>query len=326
MSESETIVLESAQSVTALAWGAGSDRLLLGTSGGWFLQYDLSGQVTKKRKVHEGPILQVQFSPDMCFVASVGGDHTLQVGDEPTLGQLIHFQTVFGEQTLDVSWSPDGSRLVVAAGACHILEMGSLREQLLYDGHQRFWRDGLTSRVAWSPDGRQIVSGGDRGDLGTLRLWTPQKGETLAQARIHPEGVTALAWNPQGTLIASGGVNSFFTLRVWGPMTDQLLVPVPEWDSVFSLSWEEQTSCLLYAGQMAPTLVRSLYDANLYHYEKHLSEKDPEEERRYLALWSPDGKWIASCRGRSVHIWSPPGAEERSMTWRKPYDFLRSAP
>ena len=75
--------------------------------------------------------------------------------------------------------------------------------------------DQVTS-VAFSPDGRQIVSGSDDQ---TLRLWDVATGEEVRQLSGHTDQVTSMAFSPDGRQIVSG--NGDQTLRLWDVATGE---------------------------------------------------------------------------------------------------------
>ena len=76
--------------------------------------------------------------------------------------------------------------------------------------------NGVTS-VAFSPDGRHIVSGScDR----TVRVWNAQTGQiVMAPLKGHCDSVTSVAFSSDGRHIVSGSHDE--TIRVWAAQTGQ---------------------------------------------------------------------------------------------------------
>jgi tetratricopeptide (TPR) repeat protein len=69
--------------------------------------------------------------------------------------------------------------------------------------------------LAWSPDGKRLASGGHEGSVGVwaygrsglIQIWDVTLGEELLSLSGHRERVTALAWSPDGTCLASAGLD-----------------------------------------------------------------------------------------------------------------------
>src|SRR5437588_153431 len=63
--------------------------------------------------------------------------------------------------------------------------------------------------VAFSPDGKQFLSGGyDK----TVRLWDADSGKEVLKLTGHTEWVLSVAFGPEGRVLSGG---SDQTLRVW---------------------------------------------------------------------------------------------------------------
>ena len=68
--------------------------------------------------------------------------------------------------------------------------------------------------VAWSPDGRQVLSGGaDQ----TARLWDAATGKQIRVLEGHTDTVQAVAWSPDSRQILTGGQDG--TARIWDATT-----------------------------------------------------------------------------------------------------------
>jgi WD40 repeat protein len=98
--------------------------------------------------------------------------------------------------------------------------------------------------IAWSPDATQLVTA-DPG--GAVRIWD-QSVRLLQTFSGHENRVTAVAQNPDGSLIASGGRDSF--VRIWDIKTGRLIhefKPFLE-GGIVALAWQPSGKYLLVAG------------------------------------------------------------------------------
>jgi WD40 repeat protein len=72
---------------------------------------------------------------------------------------------------------------------------------------------GVLISVAFSPDGKQVVSGSDD----QVRLWDAVTGAALQTLKGHSNKVTSVAFSPDSKLIISGSGD--MTIRLWDAVT-----------------------------------------------------------------------------------------------------------
>jgi len=162
---------------------------------------------------HPNGATAVAFSPDGRYLATGARDGTVWVRDamngSPTRRLRCHTDWV---DTL--TFSPDGRRLVSSGDATvWIWDPVTGQEALTLRDHTL----GVLA-VAFSPDGRRMATGGYvKGDPG-LRLWhaaplaDEDSQEPLRVFAGHVGAVNAVAFSPDGSLLASGGDDQ--TVRV----------------------------------------------------------------------------------------------------------------
>ncbi len=97
-----------------------------------------------------------------------------------------------------------------------------------------------TDSLAFSPDGRQLLSAGRTGEI---QLWDVESGKLVRELRGHAEGVFAAIFHPDGQRIFSAGRDH--VIRVWDPVQgDELVDLTGHTNYVFSLSFSPDGATL----------------------------------------------------------------------------------
>ena len=114
----------------------------------------------------------------------------------------------------DITYSPDGSRLVVAGSiGIWLYDTATLQEINLLTGHS-----GPVEGVMFTPDG-SILASGSRDK--TVRLWDARTGEHLRTLTLHMHSVEADVFSPDGSERPRAGEYPFGTVRLWNAVTGQ---------------------------------------------------------------------------------------------------------
>jgi WD40 repeat protein len=299
--------------VTAVAWSPDGNRLASGA-------YDRTIQVWNAtdgshvftyQKHRFDAATALAWSPDGKRIASavgVGvyiwdandGGHELAYRDHGPAVDI--FSTV--------AWSPDGRHLACASGypsyqgIVYVLDALSGSDVFLYRGYE-----GPVSlqAIAWSPDGKRIASGGSDG---TVQVWDAFTGANRFIYKghvnfrydfIHSGSITAVAWSPDGTRIASAGIDS--TVQIWHALGKggHVLVyrghPLDKSDGLQGfprgVRWSSDRKRLASIGQDL-----QIWDAaNGQTLSTYPGAKSP-------LAWSPDDKRLAfASDDQTVQIW-----------------------
>jgi WD40 repeat protein len=195
-----------------------------------------------------------------------------------------------GDGLWDVSWSPDGGRLVTSAEdrTARVWEAATGRPLLVLSGHD----DGVLG-VNWSPDGARIATcSRDR----TVRVWDAGTGAQLAALPqdARPRGVV---WSPDGRSLAVPLENATTCVWDFGDRRPVVALRGHE-DWVRDAAWSP-------GGDRIATVSRDrtvrVWDAA---GGAELAVLRGHRDSVQRVAWSPDGRWLATAAGdRTARLW-----------------------
>jgi WD40 repeat protein len=136
--------------------------------------------------------------------------------------------------------------------------------------------------IAFSPDGRFIVSGHFRSSDGTLKLWEAHSGRLLRSFATQ-DPVNRVCFSPDGRILASGNFTGGSTL-LWDIPTGRLLRTLPIYGVFHSMSFSPSGRCV-FVGHHDSLLVWNLDGDLLLTVSKFGGEWVAE---------TPDGRYRAS--------------------------------
>ena len=178
----------------------------------------------RRLDVEPGHVLEVTgvgFLPDGKRIASTGEEGVLRVWDER--GGLVaclngperRDRIVQVMNALAVSPRDNDGRFATPFAVFAVGRDGPL--PLAFDSPRR-----TVLSVAYSPDGRQLVSGDDHGNV---QPWDAETGQPLGEPLAIPGSgvrVSSVAWSPDGARILASGTRG--GVRVWNAATRETLV------------------------------------------------------------------------------------------------------
>lgn len=158
-------------------------------------------KIRELEKRHGDRVVSVAFSRYGGYLASGGDDKRILLWDGQT-GNFI--KELYKQETTvaDLSFSPDGTRLLTGSGigtgyVCHVLAVPSGKVITPFDRH-----DNVVVAIAFSPDGKLVATGGSNNN--EIHLWNPDNGLILRTLAGKGRPVWSVGFARDGQSVAFG--------------------------------------------------------------------------------------------------------------------------
>ena len=227
-------------------WDRGSQHITVWDIASWKISYEYKSDT----QLYNLPSA-LTWSPDNKQIAFSKWEHGLTVIDVNTGNTVATLEDLI-VSPLDLSWSPDGSRLISTGDQGY----GLRRWRVDTGKWVRLFDTRIQSaqQVQWSPDGKKIASGHYGG---TVCVWDAGNNHCEGFIRAHFNSLDALGWSPDSRQIATASG----AIRIWDSATGELSSSFGFYDGIIykDLKWfDPQTIATLETSytQQRPSMIR----------------------------------------------------------------------
>ncbi len=298
-----------------------ADRLLTYTNNLWLLRRAPDGQAMGSTGFSSGPGHPTETHPDGLTVINVATDNSLRTWQvspeaEPIAAGRSASQATPAEarpgrgapelSLLENGFLTDGriavtnSKGVSGREGIRVSDLATGRTLGRPTPHYPGWQ---IRGLALSPDGRFVATGSNPPQVATgeVRVWETSTGRLRFPPLPHTNFVAALAFHPDGKVLAAGDFNGL--VRLWDASTGKEIGrPLPQGEIVLALAYSPDGKVLavgLANDHTGKPGVR-LWDTET---RERLGEFMPSTEAIGRIEYGPDGRVLLAVHGQHTQLW-----------------------
>ena len=231
-SEREIARIETKYGVRSLAIGPVTGEMLAIaiSDGDTRLVETLTGRLIKRFDMTEG-VNELLFSRDEKHVVTAGLDNIARIWEVPSGREVAHMSHDDGIAA--IALSPDEKYLATSTINSDIMVVW---DAMTGREVARIKEKGSLVRLTFSSEGSYLAGASPQIDNGVAILWEPVTGREVR--RVKHEGVTSLAFSPDGKLLATAGPD----VRIWKVQNGDAVARLPHRDEVTTVMFSADST------------------------------------------------------------------------------------